>query len=205
MLFQPKNAKSRADLKKGMEDGITIRGIGHQILSKELYQEAVILSDMYDLNEFVALDLLCTAQIQMPYYFGLPRGLVAVLLYYDGRKALATSLRMLVQARRGVQWRVDASDELINFITSYTNQLKDNGLLIKILELLKTLDLSEEMEKLRKNVALGGPRHRRQVADLFNDIRSTLAETLFLWSAQCGLPKEPTLGKYAAMLFMFFS
>lgn len=179
-----------------MEDGITVRGVGHQTLSKELYQEAIILSDMYDLNEFVALDLLCTAQIQMPYYFGLPRGLVAVLLYYDGRKALAVSLRMLVQARNGVQWRVDVPEELVQFITEYTEQLKDNGLLRRILELLRTFDLGEEMEKLRKNVALGGPRHRRQVTDLINDIRSTLAETFFLWSTQCGLTKEPTIGTF---------
>lgn len=47
-----------------------VKGLGSQELSKELYQETVILSDMFDLNELVALDLLCTAQIQMPYYPG---------------------------------------------------------------------------------------------------------------------------------------
>lgn len=84
-----------------MENGISIRGMGPQTISKELYQETIILSDMYDLNEFAALDLLCTAQLQLPYYPGLPRGLIAVLLYYDGRKALLSTLRMLVHARKG--------------------------------------------------------------------------------------------------------
>lgn len=61
----------REELKNAMVDGVNVKGLGHQILSRELYQEAIILSDIFDLNEFVALDLLCTAQIQMPYYPGM--------------------------------------------------------------------------------------------------------------------------------------
>ncbi|KAJ8924600.1 hypothetical protein NQ315_000750 [Exocentrus adspersus] len=189
----PKNEKSREDLKKGMVDGINVRGIGHQVLSKELYQEAIILSDMFEINEFVALDLLCTAQIQMPYYPSLPRGLVAVLLYYDGRKALVTTLLYLVQARTGVQWCVKVNPDIAKFITDYTDQLMEGGLFNRIFELLRTLDLSKEIEKLQQNLALGGPKHRRQVTDLFNDIRNILAEVVFSWSTQCGLQKDPTL------------
>lgn len=176
-----------------MVDGITVRGIGHQILSKELYQEAVIISDMYDMNEFVALDLLCTAQIQMSYYPGLPRGLVAVLLYYDGRKALLSALRMLVQARKGVLWCLNIRNDVEKFITNYTDELLQNGLFTRIFDLLKTLDLSKELEKLQQNVALGGPKHRKQVIELFNEIRLILADIVFLWSAQSGLPKEQTV------------
>lgn len=191
--MQPKNAQSRKELEKGMVDGITVRGIGHQILSKELYQEAVIISDMYDMNEFVALDLLCTAQIQMSYYPGLPRGLVAVLLYYDGRKALLSALRMLVQARKGILWCLNIRSDVERFITDYTNELLQNGLFTRIFDLLKTLDLSKELEKLQQNVALGGPKHRKQVIDLFNEIRLILGDIVFLWAAQSGLPKEQTV------------
>ncbi|RZC40322.1 nuclear pore complex protein Nup205 [Asbolus verrucosus] len=190
---QPKNAKSREELKKGMVDGIVIKGLGHQILSKELYQEAIILSDMYDMNEFVALDLLCTAQIQISYYPGLPRGLVAILLYYDGRKSLVSSLRYLVQARTGVQWSLNVKPDIEKFVTAYTDQLMEGGLFNRIFELLRTLDLTKEIEKLQENLALGGPRHRRQVIDLFQDIRLILADIVFTWAAQSGLPKVPTL------------
>ncbi|XP_030766141.1 nuclear pore complex protein Nup205 [Sitophilus oryzae] len=189
----PKNAKNREDLKKGMVEGINVKGIGHQVLSKELYQETVIISDMFDINEFVALDLLCTAQIQMPYYPGLPRGLVAILLYYDGKKALLTTLLYLVQARSGIQWTVNVKPELGRFVTDYTDKLVEGGLFNRIFELLRTLDLSKEIEKLQQNLALGGAKHKRQVMDLFNDIRSILADIVFSWSTQCGLPKDPTL------------
>ncbi|XP_018324440.1 nuclear pore complex protein Nup205 [Agrilus planipennis] len=184
----PKSPKSREELKKGMVEGITVRGIGHQILSKELYQEAIILSDMYDLNEFVALDLLCTAQIQMTYYPGLPRGLVAILLYYDGRKCLVSALRILVQARKGIQWTVSMKPDVQTFITNYTDQLLESGLFDRIFELIRTLDWSKELEKLQHNLALGGPKHRRMVVDLFNTIRHILADIVFIWAAQTGLP-----------------
>lgn len=192
-MFQPKNAQSRKELQKGMVDGITVRGIGHQVLSKELYQETIIISDMYDMNEFVALDLLCTAQMQMSYYPGLPRGLVAVLLYYDARKTLLSVLRMLVQARKGVLWCLNIRHDVESFMTEYTDELLRNGLFNRIFSLLQTLDLSKELEKLQQNVALGGAKHRRQVIDLFNEIRLILADIVFLWSSQTGLPKEQTL------------
>lgn len=147
-----------------MVDGITVRGIGHQVLSKELYQEAIIISDMYDMNEYMALDLLCTAQLQMSFYPGLPRGLVAVVLYYTARKTIAYALRLLVNARSGVLWRTDdMREDVEQLVMDYTNELLKNGIITRLLDLLKSLDLSKEIEKLQQNAALGGPKHRRQV------------------------------------------
>ena len=62
-LLQPKNAKAREELRKGITEGISLPGIGHQILSKELVDETIIISDMFDLNENLALDLLCTGML----------------------------------------------------------------------------------------------------------------------------------------------
>jgi nuclear pore complex protein Nup205 len=90
-LSQPNNEGARKEIQQGITSGITLFGLGQTTLTKDLVYEAIIISDMYNLNEFVALELLTTAQHaqqKMPQYPGLPRGLVAVLLYYDGRKAL---------------------------------------------------------------------------------------------------------------------
>lgn len=115
-------------------------GLGHQVLSKELVDETIILSDMYELNEFMALDLLCTAQLQMPHHPGLTRGLTAVLLYYDGRKALTSTLRTLVQARNGHTWVLDTPVTLTKQISEYTKKLQEDGLLDRILNLLEDMD-----------------------------------------------------------------
>lgn len=77
--------------------------------------------------------MLIVAQQQMPYHPGLTRGLVAVLLYYDGRKALVTALRILLQAREGLLWTVEAAPEITHFITAYTENLLNNNLITNVL------------------------------------------------------------------------
>lgn len=162
------------------------------ILSKDLVDESIIISDMFNLNEFTALELLCTAQQQVPHHPGLPRGLVAILLYYDGRKTLVATLKQLFQASQGHAWCCDAPAEVTNLVTEYCNSLVADGILMKIIELLTQLDLSTELAKLSENRALGPPKHHRQVLALFEDIRLQLATALFCWSAQRGLPKDVT-------------
>ncbi len=46
---------------------------------------------------------------------------------------------------------------------------------------------------LQKNMALGDARHRRQVRDLFEDIRQSLADCVLAYAAQSGLPKADTV------------
>jgi nuclear pore complex protein Nup205 len=73
------------------------------------------------------------AQQQMPNYPGLPRGVVAILLYYDGRKTLVSTLKCLVQARLGHLWTVETSSQVLQCVTNYTDELLSDGILSKIL------------------------------------------------------------------------
>ena len=54
----------------------------------------------------------CGSHVSIPgsRFPGLTRGLVAVLLYHDGRRCLVSSLRSLVQAREGVAWTLGESE-----------------------------------------------------------------------------------------------
>lgn len=192
-LLQPRNEGARKEIQQGITNGISLPGLGQTTLAKDLVDEAIIISDMYSLNEFVALELLTTAQQQMPQYPGLPRGLVAVLLYYDGRKALVSALKDLMQARLGVSWCTDASNDVTLLVTSYTDSLVSEGILKKIIEALDSLDITKELDLLTKNRALGPPKHHRMVLDLFEEIRQNLAMALFNFAAQSGLPKDVTV------------
>jgi nuclear pore complex protein Nup205 len=69
-------------------------------------------------------------QSQFP---GLSRGLVAVLLYYDGRVALVSALKALLQSRPGLTWAPCADVDLQKMITKYTDELISSGLISKIL------------------------------------------------------------------------
>ncbi|XP_035778429.1 nuclear pore complex protein Nup205-like [Anopheles albimanus] len=189
----PKNAKCREAIKSGITDGITLPEFGHTILSKDLVDESIILSDMFDLNEYVALELLCTSQQQLVNHPGLTRGLVAVLLYYDGRKSLVASLKQLLKSRAGVSWCTDASPEVTQIVTSYTDGLLADGLLERIIDLLNELDITKELDILTTNRALGPPKHHRQVLDLFDEIRLQLAQCVYFCAAQAGLPRNATV------------
>ncbi|XP_070506318.1 nuclear pore complex protein Nup205 [Chironomus tepperi] len=190
----PKNDGSRKEIMQGVTHGVNLPTLGLTTLSKDLVDETIVLSDMYNLNEFIALELLTTAQQQMPQYPGLPRGLVAILLYYDGRKTLTSALKDLMQARLGISWCTDGvSLDIIQLVTAYTDSLVGEGVLKKCIELLKSLDISKELDLLTKNRALGPPKHHRMVLDLFEEIRQNLASVIFNYAAQSGLPKDVTL------------
>ncbi|KAJ8683712.1 hypothetical protein QAD02_019504 [Eretmocerus hayati] len=184
----PKNAKSREEILKGDTEGITSPGLGHQQLTRELIDETLIISDMYELNEYMALDLLFTAQLQMSHHPGLTRGLTAILLYYDGKRALTSALRTLVQARAGHSWKLEIPLILTKHITEYTNKMQADGLLDRVLHLLEEMDPLKEQDLLQQNRALGGSKHHYMVMKLYNDTRQDLADILYMWSAQSTLP-----------------
>ncbi|XP_023291874.2 nuclear pore complex protein Nup205 [Lucilia cuprina] len=188
----PKNERNRKELQKHIAQGIPVTANRRTlILSKDLVDECFIISDMFDLDEYLALELLCTAQRQINQYPELPRGLIAVLLYYDGRKAVANSVRDLFQIISGVSWVSEVPKELISMASSFSQSLvDDSNILERIVDLLDELDITSEMVLLTKNRALGSNKHRNQISELFEEIRMSLAMALFNWSAQRSLPKN---------------
>ncbi|XP_054717049.1 nuclear pore complex protein Nup205-like [Uloborus diversus] len=187
----PRSHIHREAVKKASSSGIAITGqAGLQILPQSLIDEALIISDMFDLNEITALELLIAGQQQQPRFPGLTRGLVAMLLYYDGRRNLVNALQLLVQAREGNTWTLNLGLELKSVIMKFTDQLKEEGLMMKIIDLLEKMNITEELDLLHRNRALGGPRYRKQVSDLIAEIKQTLAEIIFGWTCQGTLSQE---------------
>ncbi|EDV91738.1 nuclear pore complex protein Nup205 [Drosophila grimshawi] len=188
----PKSEKSRAQLATISMEGVMLAGQSRKVvLSQELINEAIILSDMYDLDEIIALELLCSAQRQQIRHPGLPRGLVAVLLYYDGRKAITCTLRDMFQAMSGVTWSTELPKEMTVVFDNYVqNLVEDSNILGRLLELLAEMDTEKEIALLTKNRAFGSKRHQNQVLALYESTRKALAMCLFHWSAQRGLPKN---------------
>ncbi|KAI5637335.1 hypothetical protein NE865_09904 [Phthorimaea operculella] len=165
-----KNPGSRDEIKRGITEGVNLPSVGRTLLSKELVDEAVIISDMYNVNEYLALELLHTAQRQLPRHPGLPRGLVAVLLYYDGRRALVQALKELVMSTQGVCWSINAREEIVNYVSRYIDQLISDGLLGNVLDALKRFTLEGELELLQANRAIPPSRHHHS---LLNCIQTT--------------------------------
>ena len=75
-------------------------------------------------------EVFCLGERQQPEFPGLTRGLVAVLLYYDGQKSMINSLRTLLQSREGRMWTMELTPDLSNMVNQYTDQLLQKDRLI---------------------------------------------------------------------------
>ncbi|OCT58146.1 hypothetical protein XELAEV_18002475mg [Xenopus laevis] len=98
----PKSSRQHERVRKASTEGIPIKGTQRtRILEEQLIKEAFILSDLYNIGEIAAVELLLIGEQQQPTFHGLTRGLVAILLYWDGKSCMADSLLHLIQARKG--------------------------------------------------------------------------------------------------------
>ncbi|KAF4101210.1 nuclear pore complex protein Nup205 isoform X1 [Onychostoma macrolepis] len=189
-----KSAEQREKVRKASTEGIAIQGQqGVRLLPEQLISEAFILSDLFDLGELAALELLLAGEHQQPHFPGLTRGLVTVLLYWDGKRCVANSLRSLIQSRHGKTFTLDLSPELVNLTTRFTDELMAQGLTKQILNLISDISVTRELERLQKERGLGNEKHRKEVSDLIKECRQSLAECLFAWTCQSPLSKEDTL------------
>uniref|UniRef100_A0A8C5ERR3 Nucleoporin 205 n=1 Tax=Gouania willdenowi TaxID=441366 RepID=A0A8C5ERR3_GOUWI len=137
--------------------------------------------------------LLFLGEQQQPYFPGLTRGLVAVLLYWDGKLCMANSLRTLIQSRHGKTFTLDLSGELVALTTRFTDELMNQGLTKRILSLVSDISVTREFERLQKERGLGNEKHRKEVSELIKECRQALADSLFSWTCQSPLTKEDTL------------
>ncbi|KAL0968511.1 hypothetical protein UPYG_G00267840 [Umbra pygmaea] len=190
----PKSAEQREKVRKASTEGIAIQGQqGARLLPEQLLTEAFILSDLFDIGELAALELLLAGENQQPYFPGLSRGLVAVLLYWDGKLCVANSLRSLIQSRHGKTFTLELSGELVALTTRFTDELMSQGLTKRILALVSEINVTREFERLQKERGLGNEKHRKEVSDLIKESRQALADCLFAWTCQSPLCKDDTL------------
>ncbi|XP_037740131.1 nuclear pore complex protein Nup205 isoform X3 [Chelonia mydas] len=190
----PKNVQQHEKIQKASTEGVAIQGQqGTRLLPEQLIREAFILSDLFDIGELAAVELLLAGEHQQPHFPGLTRGLVAVLLYWDGKRCIANSLRALIQSRRGKTWTLELSTELVSLTTRFTDELMEQGLTQKILTLVSHINVNSEFEKLQRERGLGSEKHRKEVSDLIKECRQSLAESLFVWTCQSPLSRDDTL------------
>ncbi len=79
------------------------------ITCKQIYRESYVVSKDNDVSLvwFSEYIYLSAGEHQQPHFPGLTRGLVAVLLYWDGKLCVANSLRTLIQSRHGKTFTLD--------------------------------------------------------------------------------------------------
>ena len=67
--LQPKSAEQREKVRKASTEGIAIQGQqGSRLLPEQLLSEAFILSDLFDIGELAALELLLAGKVDIKNY-----------------------------------------------------------------------------------------------------------------------------------------
>ncbi|XP_072164969.1 nuclear pore complex protein Nup205-like [Diadema setosum] len=192
-----KNAQHREQVKKADVEGIVVLGQAtSRLLPRQLIKESLIVSDLFDLNEYAAVELLLAGDQQQPHFPGLTRGRVAVVLYYDGRCSLVNALQLLIQARQGRTWTFDLEAEVVTLATSFTNDLISEGLVRKVLDFLKEMDMNKEINDLAKErTTLGDSTHKHdsQVQEFLRGLRVSLADCLYCLACQTPLNRKDTI------------
>ncbi|KAK1887617.1 Nuclear pore complex protein Nup205 [Dissostichus eleginoides] len=148
----PKSAEQREKVRKASTEGIAIQGQqGSRLLPEQLLSEAFILSDLFDIGELSALELLLAGEQQQPHFPGLTRGL----------------------SRHGKTFTLDLSGELVALTTRFTDELMNQGLTKRVLALVSEINVAREFERLQKERGLGNEKHRKEVSDLIKESRQS--------------------------------
>ncbi|XP_063547589.1 nuclear pore complex protein Nup205 [Cydia strobilella] len=117
-------------------------------------------------------------------------GLLAVLLYYDGRRALLQALKDTLTARDGVCWSTNAREDIVKYVTRYVDQLIRDGLLGGVLDSLRGFTLGGQLDLLQQHRALPPRGHHTKLVRSIEGTRKLLAGVVFAASAQRGLERD---------------
>ena len=174
-----KNVKHRAAIIAAPKDGILFENEPKpRIVDPDFTEETIILSDLFNFNELRAAELLHFGESQKPRYPLWSRGLIAVMLYFDAKFSVVHSLKLITKAVSGLTWSADVTDDVSAFLEGYITDLINENVVAKILQAMKTFNVAEIFENLRKQKALGDLKHRRVLSEILNDIAVGLSDVI---------------------------
>lgn len=157
------------------------------VIPQQMVEEALLISELFNVNELVSLEFIVTATNQESRYPGLSRGPIAVLLYYDSRKSLLNSIKLLIQAKDGRSWSTKLNREIQKLINSFVDDLKQDGIVSRCLKHLINVDITSEYDMLQRNQALGVGKYKQRLLEIIKEVRQLYADIVFSYAAQTDL------------------
>ncbi|TPP63753.1 hypothetical protein FGIG_01795 [Fasciola gigantica] len=157
-----KDSSHREAVKRSAKEPISLPYVQQKVaLSQDFIDEVLVLSDLFEANELLMVELLLTAIID--------------------------TLRTIILSREGRAWSPSLSEGIIEVIQKFTSDLWDCGFLYNVIGTLKSFDATKEFSRLERAQALGASKHRHDVYQLLRNIQNTLSECVLLWSCQSAL------------------
>ncbi|VBB30425.1 unnamed protein product [Acanthocheilonema viteae] len=153
-----------------------------------LRNEAIIISDLFNCDEFDALELVITGEVQIQHFPFLTRGLCAVVCYYDAHRFISAAVKALAEFR--VDEKVPKPRELFE----YLNQLLSDTVFIRrLIEVLQIVNVQSELQSLHHPHVngLGGPKHQEILRELIEETLENCAQTFHFICSSWQLESAP--------------
>ena len=175
---------------KSAKDGVIVIQQNQKskvVIPQQMVEEALLISELFNINELVSLEFIVTATNQEARYPGLSRGPIAVLLWYDSRKSLLNSVKLLVHAKTGRSWSTKLNREIQKLIDSFIDDLKQDGIVSRCIKQLINIDITSEYDMLQRNQALGVGKYKQRLLEIIKEVRQLYADIVFAYAAQTDL------------------
>ncbi|CAH8459245.1 unnamed protein product [Heterobilharzia americana] len=188
LTFPEKCESDYESVKNAHSSAVMLPDFPHRVqLSEDVVHESLFLSEVFKLNELLAVELCLTVESQLSFFPRLTRGLVGVLLYYESHLSIIDALATLIAARDGRMWPSSTTAEICQTLHAITDDLFASGLLQNILGALQAFSAHAEFSRLENLQVLGDSKHRHDVFMLLKNISEGLSECVMLWSCQNAL------------------
>uniref|UniRef100_A0A0N5AVU1 MMS19 nucleotide excision repair protein n=1 Tax=Syphacia muris TaxID=451379 RepID=A0A0N5AVU1_9BILA len=147
-------------------------------IDEGLRAESLIISDVFNCDEFEALELVLTGEVQMQHFTFLTRGLCAVVCYYDAHRFRSASVKALLELK------CNPDIAKVSGLSNFLNQFSNDPLLAKQLigrNVLQNISVESQFQALHQpNVnGLGGPKHQQILRELIEETIANCCESLF--------------------------
>ncbi|XP_003741378.1 nuclear pore complex protein Nup205 [Galendromus occidentalis] len=195
-----KSPRHREIVSKGDSEGFktSARSTDNIKVDSEFVRDALKLSDVLDLDELRAAELITRSEIQLAAFPGMPRLPLAAMLYFDGQFALATALSQITRAGGGRSWlgsiKPQARQQLDEALR---NIMVREDLFGSLLARLRNFDPMNVKRNLEAHGLLAIPAlHQRTLLKTIQAIEDTICETIFYWCAQQCVTTPQALNLY---------
>ncbi|KFD68478.1 hypothetical protein M514_10174 [Trichuris suis] len=194
-----KCAEARKNLETAPSEGVLLPFSGCQCrIPLDVISEALILSDVFDMNEYSAVSLVMEAQRSLPNFLGISRGVCAVLLFFQRRWYCSEALRLLFLNCPGRRWECALPSLLFTVLKDFVDRLWRHDLLKNILDFVQNFLINDVVTQLESPSVrgIGTARYRKKLLELMSGTLTNLADCVFYYCCQ-------SLGLYGTKMQIF--
>ena len=164
-------------------DKINVAGYSLTLTPEQIREVGILfrIFQLPDVESAIKLVLVSESQLSDGHMSFYPRGIIAVLHFYENMEFETSLLKMLLSAHFTATDELRQTNPIIDLISSTVEDLlESHGLFFKIINALTQINLEKILLNLDEERGLGDNRHKIKIIKHVNNTRKYLSESLGL-------------------------